>query len=56
MATILNSAELPLEVLLAAVIILEPVAPLRWVGVLIILIGIALPYLIEKRIVSGLEE
>ena len=56
MATILNSAELPLEVLLAAVIILEPVAPLRWAGVLIILIGIALPYLIEKRIVSGLEE
>lgn len=56
MATILNSAELPLEVLLAAVIILEPVAPLRWAGVLIILLGIALPYLIEKRIVSGLEE
>ena len=56
MATILNSAELPLEVLLAAVIILEQVSPLRWVGVLIILFGIALPYLIEKRIVSGLEE
>lgn len=56
MATILNSAELPLEVLLAAVIILEQVSPLRWAGVLIILIGIALPYLIEKRIVSGLEE
>ena len=56
MATILNSAELPLEVLLAAVIILEQVSPLRWAGVLIILIGIALPYLIEKRVVSGLEE
>ena len=56
MATILNSAELPLEVLLAAVIILEPVAPLRWAGVLIILFGIALPYIMEKRIVSGLEE
>ena len=56
MATILNSAELPLEVLLAAVIILEQVSPLRWAGVLIIPIGIALPYLIEKRIVSGLEE
>ncbi len=56
MATILNSAELPLEVLLAALIILEPVAPLRWIGVVIILLGIALPYILEKRIVSGLEE
>ena len=52
MATILNSAELPVEVLLAAVIILEPVAPLRWAGVLIILFGIALPYILEKRVVT----
>ena len=55
MATILNSAELPLEVLLAALIILEPVGPLRWSGVVIILLGIALPYIMEKRIVSGFE-
>ena len=52
MATILNAAELPVEVLLAAVIILEPVAPLRWAGVLIILFGIALPYILEKRVVT----
>lgn len=56
MATILNSAELPLEVLLAAAIITEPVAPLRWLGVILILFGIALPYIRERRIVSGLEE
>jgi drug/metabolite transporter (DMT)-like permease len=55
MATILNSAELPVEVLAAAVIILEPVAALRWVGVIIILLGIALPYILERRITSGLE-
>ena len=55
MATILNSAELPLEVLLAAVIILEPVSPLRWIGVVIILLGIAIPYIMEKRIVSGFD-
>ena len=55
MATILNSAELPLEVLLAALIILEPVGLLRWIGVVIILLGIALPYIMEKRIVSGFE-
>ena len=55
MATILNSAELPLEVLLAALIILEPVGPLRWIGVVIILLGIALPYIMEKQIVSGFE-
>lgn len=56
MATILNSAELPLEVLLAALVIFEQVSVLRWVGVVIILLGIALPYIIEKRIFSGLEE
>ena len=55
MATILNSAELPLEVLRAALIILEPVGLLRWIGVVIILLGIALPYIMEKRIVSGFE-
>lgn len=55
MATILNSAELPVEVFLAAVIIAETVEPLRWVGVVIILLGIALPYLLEKKITSGLE-
>ncbi len=56
MATILNSAELPVEVLAAAVIILEPVAAIRWVGVIIILLGIALPYILERKITSGLEE
>lgn len=55
MATILNSAELPVEVLLAALVIGESVVALRWVGVVIILLGIALPYIIEKRITSGLE-
>lgn len=55
MATILNSAELPLEVLLAAVIILEPVSPLRWIGVVIILLGIALPYIMERKVVSGFD-
>ncbi|NLC90747.1 MAG: DMT family transporter, partial [Methanocorpusculum parvum] len=56
MATILNSAELPVEVLAAAVIILEPVAALRWVGVIVILMGIALPYILERKITSGLEK
>lgn len=56
MATILNSAELPVEVLAAAVVILEPVAAIRWVGVIVILLGIALPYILERRITSGLEE
>jgi drug/metabolite transporter (DMT)-like permease len=56
MATILNSAELPVEVLAAAVIILEPVAALRWVGVIIIVLGIALPYILERKITSGLEK
>ncbi len=56
MATILDSAELPVEVFLAAVVIMESVSALRWVGVVIILLGIALPYIIERRITSGLDD
>ena len=56
MATILNAAELPVEVLAAAVVLVEAVSGLQWVGVLVILIGIAFPHLMEKRISSGLAE
>jgi len=55
MATILNSAELPLETLLAVLVLGNPVVALQWVGVAIIILGIVLPYIIEKKITSGLE-
>lgn len=56
MATILNSAELPVEVLAAAVILVEAVSVLQWLGVVIILVGIAYPHLVERKISSGLAE
>ena len=55
MATILNSAELPLETLLAVLVLGNSVVVLQWVGVVLIILGIALPYIIEKKITSGLE-
>jgi drug/metabolite transporter (DMT)-like permease len=56
MATILNAAELPVEVLAAAIVLVEAVSGLQWVGVLVILVGIAFPHLMEKKISSGLAE
>ncbi|MDV0441131.1 hypothetical protein McpAg1_03100 [Methanocorpusculaceae archaeon Ag1] len=56
MATILNSIELPVEVLAAAIVLVEAVSAWQWLGVLIILAGIAFPHLMEKKISSGLVE
>jgi len=56
MVSILNSAELPVEVLLAALVLGDTVGALRWVGVGIIILGIALPYIIERKMISGLED
>ena len=56
MATVLNAAELAVEVLATEVVLVEAVSGLQWVGVLVILIGIAFPHLMEKRISSGLAE
>lgn len=56
MATILNSAELPVEVLAAAIVLVEGVSAWQWVGVLIILAGIAYPHFAERKISSGLAE
>lgn len=56
MATILNSAELPVEVFLAVLVLGDANEIVRWIGVVIILLGIALPYIIEKKITSGLED
>jgi drug/metabolite transporter (DMT)-like permease len=56
MATILNAAELPIEVLAATVFLAETMSDIQWVGVLVILAGIAFPHLMEKKISSGLSE
>lgn len=48
-AAVLGAAELPVAVLCGALILHESVGPLQWLGVAIILTGIALPALMKKR-------
>ncbi|MDU9375918.1 hypothetical protein McpSp1_04970 [Methanocorpusculaceae archaeon Sp1] len=40
----------------AAIVLVEAVSAWQWLGVLIILAGIAFPHLMEKKISSGLVE
>lgn len=47
LASILGSSELPMAVLMAAIILGEQISPLRWLGIAIILMGISLPYLLQ---------
>ncbi|CEH28492.1 hypothetical protein AM501_21755 [Aneurinibacillus migulanus] len=49
LATILSAAELPTAVLLSRIVLHENVSMLQWIGVSIILGGIAFPELIRKR-------
>lgn len=49
MAGILGAAELPVAVLLSAIVLREHVSGLQWVGVIIVLIGVALPELSKHR-------
>lgn len=46
LASILSSSELPMAVLMAAIILGEQISPLRWLGIAITLMGISLPYLL----------
>lgn len=42
-ATILGAAELPMAVLMSGFVLLEPVKPFQWIGVMIILLGMIYP-------------
>lgn len=48
MASILGATELPVAVLSSFFILHEMISPLRWVGVLIVLVSIALPEIIRR--------
>ncbi|TVY01945.1 EamA family transporter [Cohnella terricola] len=52
-AGILGAAELPVAVLLSSAVLHEHVSALQWTGVLVVLIGVALPELIARRKLSG---
>ncbi len=47
MATILSSAELPMAVLMSAIVLKETISGLQWIGVILILTGIVLPEVIH---------
>jgi drug/metabolite transporter (DMT)-like permease len=49
LATILSAAELPMAVLMSRFVLGEAVSTLQWLGVLVVLIGIALPELTRRR-------
>ncbi|MGF7049893.1 drug/metabolite transporter (DMT)-like permease [Paenibacillus sp. DS2015] len=46
LATILGAAELPSAVVASVLVLQEHVTPLRWVGIIVVLIGIAAPQLL----------
>lgn len=49
LASILSSSELPMVVLMSAIILGEQVSLLRWIGIFITLLGIGMPYLLLYR-------
>ncbi|KRE25162.1 EamA family transporter [Paenibacillus sp. Soil522] len=52
MAGIVGASELPVAVLLSSFILNEHVSVLQWTGVIVVLIGIALPELLKRRRIS----
>ncbi len=49
MAGILGASELPVAVLLSSFVLNEHVSALQWTGVIVVLVGIALPELLKRR-------
>lgn len=49
MAAILGASELPVAVLLSSVVLHEQVSGIQWFGVLLVLLGVALPELYKRR-------
>lgn len=52
LAGILGAAELPVAVLLSAFVLHESVSPLRWIGIALVLFGVAMPE-VAKRMLGG---
>ena len=50
MAGILGAAELPVAVLMSSIVLREEVSGLRWIGVIVVLVGVALPELHKLRL------
>ncbi|EXX88681.1 multidrug transporter, partial [Paenibacillus darwinianus] len=49
MASILGAFELPVAILASSIVLREPVSLLQWAGVVLVLIGVALPELEKRR-------
>lgn len=50
MAGIIGAAELPVAVFMSAIVLREHVSGMQWIGVIIVLIGVALPELYKYRL------
>jgi drug/metabolite transporter (DMT)-like permease len=48
MAAILGASELPVAVMLSAIVLHESVSALQWAGVVLVLLGVALPELVKR--------
>jgi drug/metabolite transporter (DMT)-like permease len=55
LATILSAAELPTAVFMSSLVLREDVSIIQWIGVFIILVGIALPEILRKRQISAAQ-
>jgi drug/metabolite transporter (DMT)-like permease len=49
LASVLGAAELPVAVLMSSVVLHEQVSLLQWAGVVIVLLGVAIPELMKRR-------
>ncbi|TJY43324.1 EamA family transporter [Cohnella pontilimi] len=49
LASILSAAELPVAVMMPALVLQEHVSALQWTGVVVILLGVAMPELMKRR-------
>ncbi|GEN34979.1 EamA family transporter [Aneurinibacillus danicus] len=56
LATILSAAELPMAVFMSSVVLHEKVSLLQWLGVVIILVGIAVPELSHKHRTAAVRD
>lgn len=55
LGTILGAAELPAAVIVSVLVLHEQVSALRWTGIIVVLLGIAIPQLWENRSVRTLQ-
>lgn len=49
MASILSSSELPTTIIVAVIVLKEPISILQWIGVITIIVGLCFPYIYNRQ-------